>query len=97
VLYTDGLVERREQGIDPGIGRLGRALEALSTPELEQDLDAAADALLKPLLYDSERDDDVCLLLCHTVTPTARKRPQKADRSPSVKNTRREGGFRESL
>jgi serine phosphatase RsbU (regulator of sigma subunit) len=110
VLYTDGLVERRGQGIDPGIGRLGRALEALSTPELEQDLDAAADALLKPLLYDSERDDDVCLLLCHTVTPTPRERPRKADRSPSdseppdsppargsVKDTRREGGFRESL
>ncbi|MET7732080.1 GAF domain-containing SpoIIE family protein phosphatase [Streptomyces sp. NPDC005402] len=110
VLYTDGLVERRGQGIDPGIGRLGRALEALNTAELEQDLDAAADALLKPLLYDSERDDDVCLLLCHTVPPTVRERPRKADRSPtdseppdslpargSVKDTRREGGLRESL
>ncbi|MFG2460383.1 PP2C family protein-serine/threonine phosphatase [Streptomyces sp. NPDC048523] len=110
VLYTDGLVERRGQGIDPGIGRLCRALEALSTPELEQDLDAAADALLKPLLYDSERDDDVCLLLCHTVTAAARERPRTADRSPSeneppagpsargsVKDTRREGGFSESL
>ncbi|MEV3912157.1 PP2C family protein-serine/threonine phosphatase [Streptomyces canus] len=69
VLYTDGLVERRGQGIDPGIGRLSHALAALNTPELEQDLNAAADALLKPLLHDSERDDDVCLLLCHTVTP----------------------------
>ncbi|MYT03492.1 MULTISPECIES: GAF domain-containing SpoIIE family protein phosphatase, partial [Streptomyces] len=110
VLYTDGLVERRGQGIDPGIGRLARALEALNTPELEQDLDAAADALLKPLLYDSERDDDVCLLLCHTVTPTAPERSLKADRFPSgseppggppargsVKDTRREGGCRESL
>jgi serine phosphatase RsbU (regulator of sigma subunit) len=110
VLYTDGLVERRGQGIDPGIGRLARALEALNTLELEQDLDAAADSLLKPLLYDSERDDDVCLLLCHTVTPTAPDRPLKAgrfpsgsaapDRSPargSVNDTRREGGVRESL
>ncbi|MEU9442246.1 GAF domain-containing SpoIIE family protein phosphatase [Streptomyces sp. NPDC048304] len=74
VLYTDGLVERRAQGIDPGIERLGRALGALSAPELEQDLDAAADALLKPLLHDSERDDDVCLLLCHTMTPTGPER-----------------------
>ena len=72
VLYTDGLVERRAQGIDPGIERLRQALAGLSTPELEQDLDAAAEALLKPLLHDSERDDDVCLLLCHTVThPTS--------------------------
>ncbi|CAM5624253.1 PP2C family protein-serine/threonine phosphatase [Streptomyces griseorubiginosus] len=68
VLYTDGLVERRAHGIDPGIERLRQALAGLSTPELEQDLDAAAEALLKPLMHDSERDDDVCLLLCHTVT-----------------------------
>ncbi|MFD5593054.1 PP2C family protein-serine/threonine phosphatase [Streptomyces griseorubiginosus] len=68
LLYTDGLVERRAYGIDPGIERLRQALAGLSTPELEQDLDAAAEALLKPLLHDSERDDDVCLMLCHTVT-----------------------------
>ncbi|MEV7080401.1 GAF domain-containing SpoIIE family protein phosphatase [Streptomyces sp. NPDC093516] len=63
-LYTDGLVERRSEGIDPGIHRLGRALAALSTAELDHDLDAAAESLLKPLLDESERDDDVCLLLC---------------------------------
>ena len=71
VLYTDGLVERRAEGIDGGIKRLGQALEGLSTPELEQDPGAAADALLKHLLHDSERDDDVCLLLCHTVASGA--------------------------
>ncbi|MEU6066833.1 MULTISPECIES: PP2C family protein-serine/threonine phosphatase [Streptomyces] len=64
-LYTDGLVERRAQGIDPGINRLAQSLAALSTAELE-DLDGCADSLLKPMLYDSERDDDVCLLLCRT-------------------------------
>lgn len=69
VLYTDGLVERRALGIDAGIARLGQALGALSGPEVQQDPQAAADALLKPLLYDSERDDDICLLLCHTVPP----------------------------
>ncbi|MER6074348.1 GAF domain-containing SpoIIE family protein phosphatase [Streptomyces sp. NPDC001817] len=79
VLYTDGLVERRAQGIDPGIERLSRALGALSAPELEQDPDAAADALLKPLLHDSERDDDVCLLLCHTMTPAGPQRSKEAD------------------
>ncbi|MEV8458914.1 SpoIIE family protein phosphatase [Streptomyces griseosporeus] len=64
-LYTDGLVERRSQGIDPGIERLAQAMGALSGADLE-DLDASAEALLKPLLHDSERDDDVCLLLCRT-------------------------------
>ncbi|AKJ08511.1 phosphatase [Streptomyces incarnatus] len=79
VLYTDGLVERRAHGIDAGIERLGRALGALSAPELEQDPAAAADALLKPLLHDSERDDDVCLLLCHTMTLAGPQLSAEAD------------------
>lgn len=65
-LYTDGLVERRAEGIDPGIDRLAQTLASLGTEELEQDLDASAESLLKPMLHGSERDDDVCLLLCHT-------------------------------
>jgi len=64
-LYTDGLVERRAQGIDPGIERLADALGGFSSAELDADLDTAADRILTPMLSDSERDDDVCLLLCH--------------------------------
>ncbi|MFJ7147271.1 PP2C family protein-serine/threonine phosphatase [Streptomyces sp. NPDC100445] len=64
-LYTDGLVERRSAGIDAGIDRLAGAMGALGAVELE-DLDAAADSVLKPMLYDSEHDDDICLLLCRT-------------------------------
>ncbi|MFF3511916.1 PP2C family protein-serine/threonine phosphatase [Streptomyces sp. NPDC002573] len=64
-LYTDGLVERRAQGIDPGIQRLTEALSALDPPELADDLEGAADRVLDPMLRDSEGDDDVCLLLCH--------------------------------
>ncbi len=65
VLYTDGLVERRAQGIDPGIELLGRTLAALDETVLD-DLDGCAESLLKPLVHDSERDDDVCILLCRT-------------------------------
>ncbi|KOV96210.1 PP2C family protein-serine/threonine phosphatase [Streptomyces sp. NRRL B-3648] len=64
-LYTDGLVERRAAGIDAGIDRLARAMGALGGADLV-DLDAAADAVLKPMLHDSEHDDDICLLLCRT-------------------------------
>ncbi|MFI7497927.1 PP2C family protein-serine/threonine phosphatase [Streptomyces sp. NPDC049687] len=64
-LYTDGLVERRAQGIDPGIERLAAALGAFRTAELDRDLDGSAERILDPMLSDSERDDDVCLLLCH--------------------------------
>ncbi|QHC32922.1 MULTISPECIES: PP2C family protein-serine/threonine phosphatase [unclassified Streptomyces] len=64
-LYTDGLVERRSAGIDAGIERLATALGTLGAAELER-LDGAADALLEPMLRDSEHDDDICLLLCRT-------------------------------
>ncbi|WP_338775423.1 SpoIIE family protein phosphatase [Streptomyces sp. DG1A-41] len=64
-LYTDGLVERRAQGIDPGIERLASALGGFRSAELDADLEGSADRILHPLLTDSERDDDVCLLLCH--------------------------------
>ncbi|MDX2526418.1 PP2C family protein-serine/threonine phosphatase [Streptomyces europaeiscabiei] len=63
-LYTDGLVERRAQGIDPGIEQLASALEALPPATLDDDLQESADQLLHPLL-DDEHEDDVCLLLCH--------------------------------
>ncbi|WP_193777749.1 SpoIIE family protein phosphatase [Streptomyces sp. E5N298] len=66
LLYTDGLVERRSRGMDVGIEALSRILAAVSTRDLEQDMDAAADDLLTSLLRDSARDDDVCLLLCHS-------------------------------
>ncbi|MEU9895086.1 PP2C family protein-serine/threonine phosphatase [Streptomyces phaeochromogenes] len=64
-LYTDGLVERRAQGIDPGIERLTSVLGGFRSEDLDTDLEGSADRLLQPLLSDSERDDDVCLLLCH--------------------------------
>ncbi|MFJ5775331.1 PP2C family protein-serine/threonine phosphatase [Streptomyces sp. NPDC093094] len=64
-LYTDGLVERRAQGIDPGILRLAHALSDARPADLADDLEGSADRLLRPLLDDSEHDDDVCLLLCH--------------------------------
>jgi GAF domain-containing protein len=64
-LYTDGLVERRARGIDPGIERLAAALGSFAPAELDTDLGGTADGILQPLLSDSERDDDVCLLLCH--------------------------------
>ncbi|MGW0841650.1 PP2C family protein-serine/threonine phosphatase [Streptomyces sp. NPDC002787] len=63
-LYTDGLVERRAQGIDPGIEQLAATLGTLPPDTLDDDLEGSADRLLHPLL-DDEHEDDVCLLLCH--------------------------------
>ncbi|WP_063758813.1 PP2C family protein-serine/threonine phosphatase [Streptomyces sp. NRRL S-340] len=72
VLYTDGLVERRAHGIDPGIELLGKTLAGLDGSDLD-DLETCAEALLKPLVHDPERDDDVCLLLCRTAPPVTRE------------------------
>ncbi|MET7454666.1 SpoIIE family protein phosphatase [Streptomyces sp. NPDC005574] len=77
-LYTDGLVERRAQGIDPGIRRLAGALGSFRSAELDEDLDGSADRLLHPLLSDSERDDDVCLLLCHIHSGATKPAPAPA-------------------
>jgi serine phosphatase RsbU (regulator of sigma subunit) len=73
-LYTDGLVERRSHGIDPGIRRLAQELGGFRPAELDEDLETSADRLLHPLLHDSEHDDDVCLLLCHVHSHGRRRR-----------------------
>ncbi|MEU6284299.1 SpoIIE family protein phosphatase [Streptomyces sp. NPDC047028] len=80
VLYTDGLVERRAHGLDPGIELLSRTLAALHDTDLK-DLETCAESLLKPLVHDSERDDDVCLLMCHTTSQPAQDTASSHPRS----------------
>ncbi len=57
VLYTDGLVERRDQDLDQGLDRLRQALEDLAG----RDLDDLCDELLSRML-DGHSDDDVALV-----------------------------------
>ncbi|MFD3685217.1 PP2C family protein-serine/threonine phosphatase [Nocardiopsis sp. NPDC058631] len=61
LLYTDGLVERRGELIDDGIGRLaesfGGSSHWLSAPQ------TGADELLDTMLDHEDCDDDVCLLV----------------------------------
>lgn len=66
VLYTDGLVERRSESIDTGLGRLADVarLSALGAPALADDIcDALVDA--------RGQDDDVCVLAIHRVSTVA--------------------------
>jgi chemotaxis family two-component system sensor kinase Cph1 len=53
VLYTDGLVERRDQLFDTGIERLGAALADLRTAPVEQ----VCDGVLARLVPDGTEDD----------------------------------------
>lgn len=58
VLYTDGLVERREEDIDEGVAALERALSgAVGTPQV------VCDRLIRSLGVTAEHDDDVAVLV----------------------------------
>ena len=59
LLYTDGLVERRDESIDAGIARVARVLERT----LELPVDAVADAMLDKLAPALGYDDDVAIVL----------------------------------
>ncbi|MGO4599121.1 SpoIIE family protein phosphatase [Terrabacter sp. 2RAF25] len=59
VLYTDGLVERRGEPLDLGIGRLSDALVRLR----DLDVDSLADRLLSELPPRSSLRDDIALIV----------------------------------
>ena len=58
-MYTDGLVERRATGIDPGLARLREALA-----EAPAEAEACADAAIEAL-DPAEAADDVAILAIH--------------------------------
>lgn len=60
LLYTDGLVERRDCDVDTGVGRLSRHLAALAARPLEQ----LADELLARMLPATPRDDVALVAIC---------------------------------
>jgi PAS domain S-box-containing protein len=76
LLYTDGLVERRDQDLDHGLGRLQETLADLAG----RDLDELCDELLARMLP-TEPDDDVALV-------AVRLHPQDGPRPPEAGPTR---------
>lgn len=71
LLFTDGLVERRDSDIDQGLQRLGTSASRLRELPLED----LCDALLGELAADAE--DDVVLLAVRAY-PSAQARPREA-------------------
>jgi PAS domain S-box-containing protein len=59
LLYTDGLVERRDESIDDGIARVTEVL----AQTIELPIDAVADAMLDRLAPTLGYDDDVAIVL----------------------------------
>jgi PAS domain S-box-containing protein len=65
LLYTDGLVERRDEPIDAGIARVSEVL----TQAMESPVDVVADALLDKLAPAVGYDDDVAIVLYRHPSP----------------------------
>jgi hypothetical protein len=61
-LYTDGLIERRNEAITTGIERLEDCLRSWTGDDIE----ALADHILEQCLPVAIAIDDVCLLLAQT-------------------------------
>ena len=64
LLYTDGLVEERDEPLDDGLQRL---VDALAVPV--QSADAACSQVLRALGRDAGADDDTALLALHLCGP----------------------------
>jgi PAS domain S-box-containing protein len=64
VLYTDGLVERRDLAIDDGLTQLLSALEGAPT-----DLDGLVGSLVDLVRDRGGSDDDLCVLACSRPVP----------------------------
>jgi len=68
-LYTDGIVERRNESIDASIDRLAEAMRDLRSDARSRDADPAievqhlADGLLQRCLGNRRTDDDVALVV----------------------------------
>jgi serine phosphatase RsbU (regulator of sigma subunit)/anti-sigma regulatory factor (Ser/Thr protein kinase) len=87
MLYSDGLVERRRQSLDVGLDRLLREAKA----RVLLPIDELADQLLDAMLADSDRTDDVVLLILRSqaLTPNLLLRKLRAD-PDELRNLRRE-------
>jgi serine phosphatase RsbU (regulator of sigma subunit) len=65
VLYTDGLIERRDRDLDEGFAALARAAGDLHGRTAE----TVCATLMDRLLPDQEHEDDVCLLVLRILPP----------------------------
>lgn len=65
ILYTDGLIERRDESIDAGLARLERLIVELEGTSV----DRLCDELFERLGVGYSRDDDVVLMVARATTP----------------------------
>ena len=72
LLYTDGLVERRGETLDDGLGRLLSAIE----DHADEDVDGLCDAVLSKMIPDAN-EDDVAIVAVRPLPAGADGRPAR--------------------
>ena len=82
MLFTDGLVERKHESIDDGIGRAADVLaQTMTLP-----LDAVADAVIRELVPTTGWDDDVAMVIYrHEQAPLRIEKPATADQLAGIR------------
>jgi hypothetical protein len=68
VMYTDGLVERRDRTFDAGIAEMAAVM---SSPDAPDDPDKMIDVLIHALIGDDRHTDDIAVLVTDNIAPTA--------------------------
>lgn len=84
MMYTDGLVERRDREVDAGISKM---IDVLSSPARLDDPDKLIDSILGSLISGRSHDDDIAVLVIKHVADRDRNRR----RTPS--SGRSDGSF----
>jgi serine phosphatase RsbU (regulator of sigma subunit) len=63
VLYTDGLIERRNELIDVGLRRLVDMIDDMAYPPMDE----LCDRVIKSLVAPDDQDDDVAILAARLI------------------------------
>ena len=90
LLYTDGLVERRRQSLDHGIGR---ATDLLQDGKYASALDDLASEMTSRLVPDGGYQDDVALLLYRQPAPLEMDFPADASHLAATRTALRVGSI----
>lgn len=80
VLYTDGLIERRNEDICDSLKRLATALTEIVEPEIG--MTQVLDQLVATMLDGESTGDDVCALVLHRGTPSGARTRRQAHLQP---------------
>jgi PAS domain S-box-containing protein len=82
MLFTDGLVERRQEPIDDVIARVAEIL----TKTMDLPIDTVADVVLREMAPASGYDDDVAIVICRPLSPFRIENYATADRLAYIRH-----------